>query len=248
MYFGPQNQSAIMCGRFTLRTPMKAVADVFDLAPVSSDWAKLTQLRFNIAPSQEVAAVRWDGDRNCRDLAWLFWGLIPHWADDPAIGNRMINARAETVATKPAFRDAFRHRRCLVLADGFFEWQRRHGAKQPHYIRLKDNQPFAFAGLWERWQKADVAIESCTIITIEANALLRPLHDRMPAIVDPQQFDLWLDPAVQEPKILTGLLGPWPAEKMVAYPVSTVVNSPRHDSPECIERAAPEKLQGSLFD
>ncbi len=237
-----------MCGRFTLRTPIKAVAEAFDLAPAEIDRAAEHPLRFNIAPTQPVAAIRWHAERHCRELVWLVWGLIPAWADDAAIGNRMVNARAETVAAKPAFRDAFRRRRCLVLADGFYEWKRASGAKQPHYIRLDEDRPFAFAGLWERWQKADVVIESCTIITTDANPLLRPLHDRMPVIVDDKRLDLWLDPTVREPKILEPLLRPYPAEKMVAYPVSTIVNSPRYDMPRCIERAAPEKLQGSLFD
>jgi putative SOS response-associated peptidase YedK len=237
-----------MCGRFTLRTPMKAVAEVFDLAPGPADRTWQQPLRFNIAPAQEVAAIRWNTERHDRELAWLDWGLIPSWAEDPAIGNRMINARAETVATKPAFRDAFRRRRCLVAADGFYEWKRQKGAKQPHYIRLIQDRPFAFAGLWEHWHKGDVAIESCTIITIEANTLLHPLHNRMPVIVDAEQYDLWLDPAVQDPMVLKPLLVPYPAEDMVIYAVSTLVNSPRHDTPQCIDPAAGEKLQGSLFD
>jgi putative SOS response-associated peptidase YedK len=226
---------------------MKAVVAAFDLAPGSTDRTWQQPLRFNIAPTQEVAAIRWNAERNGRELVWLDWGLVPVWADDPAIGSRLVNARAESVATRPAFRAALRRRRCLVAADGFYEWARQNGAKQPHYIRLKEDRPFAFAGLWEHWYKADVAIESCTIITTNANELLRPLHNRMPVIVDPEQMDFWLDPTVQDPKALKPLLVPYAAENMVAYPVSTLVNSPRHDMPQCIEPSAPEKLQRSLF-
>ncbi len=181
-------------------------------------------------------------------MAWFHWGLVPRWADDPAIGNRLINARAETAATKPSFRDAFRRRRCLIPADGFYEWKRQGGGKQPYYIRLEDDRPFAFAGLWERWEKAGAVIESCTILTTDANELLMPLHNRMPAILDREQFDRWLDPTIEDAKVLQPLLGPYPAERMIAYPVSTVVNSPRHDVAECIDKAPPGKVQGSLFD
>ena len=237
-----------MCGRFTLRTPLKDVVELFDLAPTELDGATSTSARYNIAPSQAVAAVRFDAQRNARTLAWLQWGLIPSWADDPAIGSRMINARGETVATKPAFRDAFRHRRCLLPADGFFEWQRRDGSKLPYYIRLKDDRPFAFAGLWEHWQHGQLAIDSCTIITTDANELLRPLHDRMPVILDSAHFARWLDPEVQDRGLLAPLLTSYPAARLTAYPVDRIVNSPRFDSPECIAPAAPGKTQGSLFD
>lgn len=237
-----------MCGRFTLRTPMKDVVKLFDLALGADDGALGQPARFNIAPSQLVAAVRFDAEQNGRALAWLNWGLVPSWADDPSIGNQMINARAESAATKPAFREALRRRRCLVPADGFYEWKRQDGSKQPYYVRLKDERPFAFAGLWEHWRRGHLAIESCTIITTDANELVRALHDRMPVIIDAENFRQWLDPDVQDPQVVQPLLAKYPADKMTAYPVSRAVNRPGFDAPQCIEPAAPDKTQGSLFD
>ena len=219
-----------MCGRFTLQTPVKELATFFGLAE-TPDLAA----RYNIAPTQPVATVVvLTGNRRLRLMRW---GLVPPWAKDLSIGSRMINARAETVAEKPAFRSAFKHRRCLVMADGFFEWQTKGKAKQPYHVARKDGSPFAFAGLWERWEPADGGepVESCTIITTEANALVRRFHDRMPVILDPEDFDLWLDPAVTEPERLPPLLRPYPAEKMEAYPVSSIVNSPAHESAECLQ-------------
>lgn len=236
-----------MCGRFTLRTPLKEVADAFDLEPEAFQRADGWHKRYNIAPSQDVAAVR-RHVAGGREAAWLRWGLIPPWADDPATGNRMINARSETAATKPAFRDAFRHRRCLVAADGFYEWKRGAKPRQPYYIRLADDRPFALAGLWERWRRGDQVIQSCTILTTEANELVAALHDRMPVLLDPEQYDAWLDPAVQDPAQLEPLLVPYPAQRMTAHPVSALVNSPRHDGPECIAPPAQGKTQSSLFD
>lgn len=235
-----------MCGRFTLRTPLKDVVELFELAhysqPQPGEWA-----RFNIAPSQPIAAVRLD-EQSQRRLDWLRWGLVPAWADDPAIGNQMINARGETVATKPAFREAFRQRRCLIPADGFYEWKKEGGAKRPYYIHLEEQRPFAFAGLWERWRRGSNEIESCTIITTEANDLLRPLHNRMPVILDPAEFATWLDPRLSRPEELSELLRPYPDQYLKLHPVRTLVNSPNFDEPECIEQAEPSKKQGSLFD
>jgi putative SOS response-associated peptidase YedK len=219
-----------MCGRFTLRTPGRDIVAAFDL-PETPD---LTP-HYNIAPSQEVAVVRKASDDGRRQLVWLRWGLIPPWADDPAIGNRLINARSETVASRRAFRHAFEKRRCLVVADGFFEWKREGRQKQPYYITLADQRPLAFAGLWERWQRDSCTIESCTILTTGANDLLRPLHDRMPVILPPGTFDAWLDADVQDPQALEGLMQPFPAEQMQAHPVSPLVNKTENDRPECIE-------------
>ncbi len=176
------------------------------------------------------------------------WGLVPSWADAPGGGSLLINARGESVSTKPAFRDAFRKRRCLIPADGFYEWRRKDGAKQPYYIRRKDERTFAFAGLWEHWQRGGQAIDSCTIITTEANPLVRALHDRMPAILDVAAFERWLDPATSDPELLLPLIEPYAAEKMAAFPVATAVNRAGFDDPRCIEPAAPAKTQGSLFD
>ncbi len=200
--------------------------------------------RYNIAPSQPVIAVRMAGGgakaASGRELVWLRWGLIPGWADDPAIGNRLINARAETAAQKPAFRAAMRQRRCLVVADGFYEWQKTGKRKVPHLIGMRDDRPFGFAALWEVWQRPDQpAIESCTLLTTEANELVRPLHDRMPAIVAPSDYDRWLDPAVASLERLMPLLRPYPSDVMTAFAVSPLVNSPANDEPRCVEPAEP---------
>ena len=225
-----------MCGRFTLRAPASVIAEQFALFEAPPFTA-----RFNIAPSQPAPVVRMrpdrtEGDRGSRELVWLRWGLIPGWAQDPAIGNRLINARAETAAEKPAFRAAMRRRRCLVVADGFYEWQRTGRAKQPFFIHLRDDRPFAFAGLWEAWEgPGHSAIESCTLLTIGPNELMRPIHDRMPVILPPESYDLWLDPAMQQPNRLTPLLAPYPAEQMETSPVSSLVNNPANDDPRCIE-------------
>jgi putative SOS response-associated peptidase YedK len=163
------------------------------------------------------------------------WGLIPSWAKDPSIGNRMINARAETIAEKPAFRAALKKRRCLIPADGFFEWQKLGNVKQPVRIVLKSRQPFGFAGLWEQWVAPDgEGILSCTIITTEANELLKPIHDRMPVILMQDVEAVWLDPKIQETEKLLPLLRQYPPEQMEFYPVSREVNSPAHDTPDCI--------------
>ena len=224
-----------MCGRFTLRAPASVVAEQFALFDVAE-----FRPRFNIAPSQPVAVVRHvgDGPGPQRGLAWLRWGLIPSWASDPAIGNRLINARAETAAEKPAFRAALRRRRCLVAADGFYEWQRSGAGKQPYFFRMRDDRPFALAGLWESWEGPDGAIESCTILTTEANAVVRPIHDRMPVILAPADCAPWLDPAVQTPEPLRPLLRPHPPEPMLAFAVSPYVNNPMHEDPRCIEPGA----------
>jgi putative SOS response-associated peptidase YedK len=222
-----------VCGRFTLRAPASVLAEqfaVYDVSPIGP--------RFNVAPTQPVAAVRLappPGDAQ-RQLVALRWGLIPGWAKDAAIGNRMINARAETVAEKPAYRSSFRRRRCLILADGFYEWQKTGGQKQPYFIHMCDDRPFAFAGLWEAWHGPDdCPIESCALITTEPNDLVGPIHNRMPVILRPEDHDLWLDASIQQPERLQPLLRPYPPEEMDAYPVTTFVNSPANDHPRCIE-------------
>ncbi len=219
-----------MCGRFTLRTPANQVAEAFGMLPFAD-----LRPRYNIAPSQPVAVIRLT-QADGRELAFLKWGLVPSWADDPAIGYKMINARGDTVATKPSFRKAFKVRRCLVVADGFYEWRKSDGKKQPHYIRLKDDRPFAFAGLWEHWGRDGQEVDSCTIITTDANELMAPIHNRMPVIVAPTDYDVWLDPAIQEVERLQPLMRPFPAGEMTAYPVSTVVNNPRNELAQCVER------------
>jgi putative SOS response-associated peptidase YedK len=220
-----------MCGRYTLRTPVDTLAERFEI----DDTPSSTAASYNVAPTQGVATVLVEGGK--RKLEMLHWGLIPSWADDPSIGNKMINARAETVAEKPSFRKAFRNHRCLVLADGFYEWQKTANGKQPYYIRMEDDSPFAFAGLWERWKNGS-EVRSATIITTDANDIVAPIHNRMPVILHPEDYGLWLDPDFDEKEPLTTLLKPYPAEAMEAYPVSRRVNSPSNNEPSCIEAVA----------
>lgn len=220
-----------MCGRFTLFDSAASVAEGFGLAEVPS-----LSPRYNIAPSQEVAAVRISAEGQARELALPRWGLVPSWAKDLSFGDRMINARSETAAEKPAFRSAIRRRRCLVPASGFYEWKRTNGRKQPYYVRRPDGKPFAFAGLWESWEgPGAAAVESCTILTTSANELLLPIHDRMPVIVSPADYDLWLSPEVRDPAELAPLFRPYPSEEMIAFPVGTAVNNPKVDSPDLID-------------
>ncbi len=220
-----------MCGRFTLRASTSALAEQFGALAVD-----IFAPRFNIAPSQPVLVVRLRPDTSLpqKELTSVRWGLIPSWAQDPAIGNRTINARSETVADKPAFRAAFRRRRCLVPADGFFEW-RRGKTKQPFFIEMADQRPFAMAGLWESWEGPDHSlIESCTILTTVPNALMEPIHDRMPVILSPECYDQWLDASLSGPESVKHLLVPFDAKAMKACPVSTYVNRPTNEGPECI--------------
>lgn len=219
-----------MCGRFTLRNPGEIVARTFALSSVPD-----LLPRFNIAPGQAVAVVRQKPHDEERELVFLRWGLIPAWADDLTIGDRLANARSETVATKPSFRRAFRSRRCLVVADGLYEWQRTNGRKQPYFVGLKNDHPFGMAGLWERWEKGDEPVESCTILTTDGNDLMQPIHERMPVIIRPEQYALWLDSTVQESGKLMNSLRPCPSNDMIAYRVSTLVNNPTNDVPECVE-------------
>jgi putative SOS response-associated peptidase YedK len=222
-----------MCGRFTL------TADVTQIQ-ASFPWINIPpglQPRYNIAPTQPVAVVANDGQNR---LDFFTWGLVPSWAKDPSIGSRMINARSETLAEKPSFRNAFRRRRCLILADGFYEWHQaaKGQPKVPIYIRFKDHRPFAFAGLWERWQSPDGSeILSSTIITTRPNKLVENYHNRMPVILPEESYPQWLDPGEGDPRQLSALLGPHAESGMMAYPVSRMVNNPSHESPDLINPA-----------
>jgi putative SOS response-associated peptidase YedK len=221
-----------MCGRYTLRTPVEKLAEEFGFDATSVELPP----NYNVAPTQEVAAVLSEGGE--RRLELLRWGLIPSWADDPGIGSRMINARAETAPEKPSFRRAFRERRCLIPADGFYEWKRMNGTKQPYYIRMREGHPFAFAGLWEGWKDdGGPEIRSCAILTTAPNALAGEIHDRMPVILPVGAYDAWLDPEAEKEE-LVALLAPYPEAEMEAYPVSRFVNSPSNNDPRCIEPAA----------
>jgi len=224
-----------MCGRYNIRSLPSRFAEIFE-AQVLFEFG----VHYNVAPTQTVPVIRTRPHETTREIVPMRWGLIPSWAQDEKIGNRMINARCETVREKPAFRAAFKRRRCLVLADGFYEWKKTGKAKQPYHFHLRDNQLFAFAGLWERWTKGGEPIESCTIITTTANELVSDVHDRMPVILSPQAAHQWLNPDSDESTLPETLLLPYPAPQMDAEPVSTLVNSPKNDSVECLEVVEPD--------
>ena len=217
-----------MCGRFAQKSPAKKVAEKFKVEEVPP----LAE-RFNVAPTQDVLTVR-EASAG-REATFLKWGLVPHWAKDPAIGNKLINARAETVTEKPSYREAFTRRRCLIPLDGFYEWSRRGERKRPFYFRMRDGEPFAVAGLWERWEGDGRSLETCTLLTTEANTLLAPYHERMPVILRPEDYDLWLDAEVRRVELLRPLLRPYTHGEMSAYAVSLLVNSPSNDDPRCVE-------------
>lgn len=242
-----------MCGRFTLATPASEWAALFRLDEVPA-----VEPRFNIAPTQDVDVVRAPsglrehpglhlapaGSPVPREAARMRWGLVPRWAREVGTGQPLINARSETVAEKPSFRDSYRERRCLVVADGFYEWQAAGKRKQPYWIGLSDGRPFGFAGLWDRWKGADgKTVESCVILTTEANEALRDLHDRMPVIVEPEHFDLWMDPDTI-PWELDPLLKPHDEGDIQFFPVTTRVNYVANDDPPCME---PMQTQTELF-
>ena len=219
-----------MCGRFAQKSPAGKVSKQFKVEEVPP----LVE-RYNVAPAQSVLAVRESPDG--REAAFLKWGLVPRWAKDPSIGNRLINARAETVTEKPSFREAFKRRRCLVPMEGFYEWARRGDRKRPFYFHMRDGEPFAVAGLWETWEGDGGTLETCTLLTTEANGLLASYHDRMPVILRPEDYDLWLDSEVRGTEVLLPLLRPYPREGMTTYAVSPAVTSPSHDGPRCVEPA-----------
>ncbi len=210
-----------MCGRFAQRTPAKRLAKEFSVAVPEG-----VEPRYNIAPTQDILAVR--RVENDREAVWLKWGLVPSWAKDLSMGARLINARSETVEEKPSFREAFKQRRCIIPADGFYEWRKAGGRKQPFFFQLRDERVFGFAGLWEQWKGVGgELIESCTIMTTEANEVLKPVHDRMPVILHPDDYTLWLDAETREQGLLKDLLRPFPSSEMSSYPVSHLINSPQ---------------------
>jgi putative SOS response-associated peptidase YedK len=230
-----------MCGRTVVKAKVREYASMFDVLKVPD-----LIPNYNVAPTQLVPVVRLKPEDNTREMVMLKWGLIPAWAKEPAIGSRMINARADTVAEKPAFREAFRRRRCLMVTDGFYEWQKTNGRKQPYFIGMKDESPFAFAGLWECWEDPfSGPVESCALITTDANDVVRPIHNRMPVILEPVSYEKWLDPKVEDPAELKDVLVPLPALKMKAYPVSTLVNKVENNSPECLAPVIIEPVSAS---
>jgi putative SOS response-associated peptidase YedK len=219
-----------MCGRFTLRAPQSRIVQVFQL-----DRAPAWTSRYNIAPTQDVFAVR-TADDNQREGVLLRWGLIPFWAETADGASRMINARVETVAVKPAFRNLLRKQRCLVVADGYYEWQKQGTKKQPYFIHADDDQPFAFAALWDRWSKQQPPLETCTILTTQADERIAAIHDRMPLVLMPEEYSLWLDPHQQDVAILQELLRQKRPFALRADPVTPYVNNVRNEGPRCIER------------
>ena len=236
-----------MCGRFNLRTPVAELASFFDIVfdpPLQATLAP----RFNIAPSQPVLVVRTESDQVSASL--VNWGLVPGWTRDPAVGNRMINARCETVSEKPSFRAAFSRRRCLVPATGFYEWQKTGGrGKQPWHIHRPDDSPLAFAGIWEHWEADDgSALETCAIITTAANSRMEPIHHRMPVIVEPADFSAWLDPEHDDRDRLESLMVPCPDGALVTDRIDTWVNRPANEGPGCLQPAADRSPgDGRLF-
>ncbi|HKV10588.1 MAG TPA: SOS response-associated peptidase [Thermoanaerobaculia bacterium] len=221
-----------MCGRYTLSSPREDLELLFDIYQLP-----LIPPRYNLAPTQEAAVVRVTEPGEPRRLDFLRWGLIPYWAKEASIGNRMINARSEGVAEKPAYKHSFKKKRCLIPTDGFYEWKKEGKAKQPYLIRRHDHKPFAFAGLWSTWRDPEkgVPVETFTILTTDANDFIRPLHDRMPVILEKQDFDLWLDPKFEDAERLQALLQPAPNDILETFPVSKLVNSPANELPNCIE-------------
>jgi putative SOS response-associated peptidase YedK len=219
-----------MCGRFTLTVDPGQLQEAFPWV----DFPENIPQRYNIAPTQAVGIVPNDGFNR---LDFYNWGLIPFWAKDPKIGSRMINARSETISEKPSFRGSFKYKRCLVLADGFYEWSKQPNSKSkiPHFIHMKDGKPFAFAGLWDAWHSDDGSeIRSFTIITTEPNQLLQNIHNRMPVILPPDAYLPWLQEGESDSELLKSFLKPFPGEAMEAFPVSRAVNSPQNDTPECV--------------
>jgi putative SOS response-associated peptidase YedK len=226
-----------MCGRFVLTTPGRDLAKQFECTEFPD-----LEPRYNIAPTQLVAILR-VGKEGRRECKLVKWGLIPYWAKDPSIGSRLINARAESAATKPAFRSAFKYRRCLVVADGFYEWKRLDKKrKQPYFFQLSKGKPFAFAGLWERWTAEDGQVtETCTILVTDSNDLVNPIHDRMPVILKPTDYAAWLDPATKTLGTLQAMLHSYPSDDMICRPVSSIVNKADHEGPDCLEPVAVEE-------
>jgi len=233
-----------MCGRYRLSRRKQLVEEYFNTTPWEEDWNP----RFNIAPTQPVPVIRQHPKEAVRQLSVMKWGLIPRWAKDPSIAMSTINAKSETAATKPAFRDPLKFRRCLIPADGFYEWKRTVKAKQPFCFEIKDGELFAFAGLWDGWKDASGNwIKTCSILTTTPNALTATIHDRMPVILDRESYDLWLDPGMQNVAAISELLKPYDASQMQLYPVSSRVNHVTNDDEECSRRVEITEAQNRLF-
>jgi putative SOS response-associated peptidase YedK len=219
-----------MCGRFTLHTPTAQIEEAFHLHSGLE-----LKPRYNIAPSQDIPIIR--DTENEREMAMARWGLIPGWSKESRSKYSTINARIESVAEKPTYRTPFKKRRCLIPADGFYEWKTVNGIKIPHHIRMKNSKVFAFAGLWDHWEDEEGSIESCTIIVMPSNEVMKPVHERMPAIIAPAHYDLWLDSRIVDKQEIMHYLSPGPSSQLTAYPVSTWVNTPKNNDERCIKSA-----------
>lgn len=230
-----------MCGRFSLVVPERFFSKVYLFKTMPE-----MQPNYNIPPGIDIWALRNENKTNHMELVRLRWGLVPSWAKDPKVGHQMINARSETVAEKSSFKAAFKSRRCLIPADGFYEWKREGKSRFPYYIHLRNRAPFAMAGLWESWKNlAGEVLESCTILTTTPNAVMEPLHDRMPVIIPESEREEWLNNSTPIDQLKT-MTAPYPEDEMAAYPVSSFVNSPRNNGPKCLEKQ--DLLsQGELF-
>jgi len=233
-----------MCGRYRLSRRKKLVEEYFDSVSGGEDWSP----RYNIAPTQPVPVIRQNPTKPVRELSLMRWGLIPSWAKDSSVTAQMINARSETVSTKPAFRDALKSRRCLIPADGFYEWQRTGKAKQPYCFEVNEGELFAFAGIWDRWKDpTGNAVETCSILTTTPNAVTSAVHDRMPVITGPDGYDLWLDPGMSDVGAASELLKPCDARLMRCYPVSTRINHVANDDEECAKAVELAEAQDRLI-
>jgi putative SOS response-associated peptidase YedK len=233
-----------MCGRYRLSRRKQLVEEYFDTESDEPEWTP----RYNIAPSQPVPVIRQNPKEPRRELSLMRWGLIPSWAKDASDAARMINARSETAGTKPAFRDAVKSRRCLIPADGFYEWQRVGKIKQPYCFEVGNAAMFAFAGIWDRWKDPSGNwLKTCSILTTTPNAVTSPVHDRMPVILDPDSYDLWLDPGMQDTVAASEMLKPYGAQFMRCYPISTRINHVANDDNECSRPVELARVQSSLF-
>ena len=228
-----------MCGRYRLSRRKQILEEYFDTESDEQDWS----LRFNIAPTQSVPNIRQHPNNSVRELSLVSWGLIPSWAKDPSVAASMINARSETASVKPAFREALQFRRCLIPADGFYEWQKVGKTKQPFCFEVNEGSLFAFAGIWDRWKTR----ETCAILTTTANALTATVHDRMPVILERHSYDLWLDPGMKNIKMAAELLKPYDARLMRCYPISTRINQVANDDEECSAPVELSQIQIGLF-
>jgi len=233
-----------MCGRYRLSRRKQLIEEHFDSFSDEPDWS----VRYNIAPTQPVAVIRQHPKEPVRELSLVRWGLIPSWAKDPSGAARMINARSETADSKPAFRDALKSRRCMIPADGFYEWMRTGKMKQPYCFEVNEGELFAFAGIWDRWKgPSGDMIETCSILTTTPNAVTSPVHDRMPVILDPDSYDLWLDPGMTNVAAASDLLKPFDARLMRCFPVSNRINRVANDDEECSRPVEFEQTQSTLF-